>query len=34
MKIKKSAYVRGTVFLISTILILYFLPRKDGREYT
>ncbi|MDE5821847.1 MAG: HDIG domain-containing protein [Paramuribaculum sp.] len=34
MKIKRSAYVRGTVFLISTILILYFLPRKDGREYT
>ncbi|MDE6651646.1 MAG: HDIG domain-containing protein, partial [Paramuribaculum sp.] len=34
MKVKKSAYVRWAVFLVSTILILYFLPRKDGREYT
>lgn len=34
MKIKKSAYVRWLAFLVSTILILYFLPRKDGREYT
>ncbi len=34
MKVKKSIYVKWLVFLASTALILYFLPRKDGREYT
>ncbi|MDE7452655.1 MAG: HDIG domain-containing protein [Paramuribaculum sp.] len=34
MKLKNSTYVRWTAFAVSTILILYFLPRKDGREYT
>ena len=28
-----SAYVRWSIFILATILIVYFLPRKNGREF-
>ncbi len=33
MKIMSSAYVRWSIFILATILIVYFLPRKNGREF-
>lgn len=33
MKIKNSTYVRWIIFAVATIAIVYFLPRKGGREF-
>lgn len=34
MKITDTAYIRWIIFTVATILIVYFLPRKNGREFS